>query len=86
MLACLIQSDTELPTYVGAHLDSEGIAAPPGVGVDRLVPGAHTDGAPGTTLHTAAAQADETSLLTWQLAHDGGCVVRHTISNSIVCH
>ena len=48
--------------------------------------GAHTDGAPGAPLHTAAAQADETRLLTWQLTHDGGCVVRHTISNSIVCH
>ena len=57
--------------------------------MDRLVPGAHTDGALGTTLHTAAAQADETRLLTWQLTHDGRCVVGASVTQSViqfVCH
>ena len=69
---------------VGTNLDSEGIAAPPGVGVDRLVPGAHTDGALGTTLHTAAAQADETRLFNWQLTHDGGCAVDASVTQSVI--
>ena len=48
------------------------------------MPGAHTDGALGTTLHTAAAQADETRLFNWQLTHDGRCVVGASVTQSVI--
>ena len=48
------------------------------------MPGTHTDGALGAALHTAAAQADETRLLTWQLTHDGGCVVGASVTQSVI--